>query len=660
MNKPDTDFDYSEAFSRNIGWVTENEQQILKSKRIAIAGVGGVGGVHLLTLTRLGIGSFTIADLDIFEQGNFNRQAGAYMHTVGHPKVDVMEDMAKGINPELSIRSFTQGVSLENIDAFLDGVDLYVDGLDFFVLDIRQAIFKACAEKGIPAITAAPLGMGTALLCFLPGQMTFEEYFRLNGHSAEDQQIRFMLGLSPSMLQKDYLADPSRVRFGDQKGPSTPMACELCAGVLATNALKVLLNRGDVIAAPKGLHFDAYKNRTKITWRPWGNQNPIQLLMIMLVRRFLKSSEKVSSEDVPHKPESPLERILDLARWAPSGDNTQPWRFEILDESHIRIYAEDTREWCFYDLQGQASQIAVGALLETIAIAATAEGLSVSFSRSKDCPETNPVIDVQLSQAEQSVSTLHPYIKIRTTNRRPFKTTPLTSTQKQKLEQSLPEGYRLIWIENSLKRKKMAKLLFKSAKIRLTTEEGYRVHSQVIDWGKQFSETKIPDQAVGVDAITAKIMKWAMASWQRVQFLNRYCAGTWLPRIQLDLLPGLGCGAHFILLAENEVVDIDDCIAGGRALQRFWLTSAQLGLQFQPEMTPLIFSRYVAENRVFTVNDDALALAKDVAADCDTFLEGESVLKAVFMGRLGAGVLPKSRSTRLPLAALNVDQLNKI
>jgi len=278
-------FDYDDAFSRNIGWVTEVEQQVLKSKRVAIAGVGGVGGVHLLTLTRLGIGNFHISDLDIFEQGNFNRQAGAYMKNVGRDKVEVMAEMAQGINPDMGMKIFPDGIKTDNIEEFLDGVDLYVDGLDFFVLDVRREVFAACERKGIPAITAAPLGMGTAFLAFMPGQMTFEEYFRMAGCDANERQLRFLLGLSPAMLQMGYLADESRVDLKGKKGPSTPMACELCAGVAATNALKVLLNRGDVIAAPHGLHFDAYKNTLKKTWRPLGNNNPIQRLMLMLVRK---------------------------------------------------------------------------------------------------------------------------------------------------------------------------------------------------------------------------------------------------------------------------------------------------------------------------------------------------------------------------------------
>src|SRR5205807_96697 len=59
-------FSYDEAFCRNLGWLTEREQQILRGKCVAIAGMGGVGGGYLLTLTRLGVGAFRIADLDRF------------------------------------------------------------------------------------------------------------------------------------------------------------------------------------------------------------------------------------------------------------------------------------------------------------------------------------------------------------------------------------------------------------------------------------------------------------------------------------------------------------------------------------------------------------------------------------------------------------------
>lgn len=284
-------FNYEQAFSRNIGWITASELQKLRSKRVAIAGLGGVGGSHLLTLTRLGIGAFNIADFDVFNLVNFNRQAGAMTSTLARPKAEVLSEMARAINPELSLAVFDKGVTQENLDAFLDHVDLYVDGLDFFAFSARKAVFAACAQRGIPAITAAPLGMGAAMLVFLPGGMTFEEYFRWEGCSEDEMALRFVLGITPRLLQRSYLVDAGALDLKGRKGPSTPMACEICAGMAATEALKILLNRGKVIAAPHGLQFDAYKNKLVKTWRPGGNRNPIQRIMLKIAaRQFSRQS----------------------------------------------------------------------------------------------------------------------------------------------------------------------------------------------------------------------------------------------------------------------------------------------------------------------------------------------------------------------------------
>ncbi len=278
-------FDYNTAFSRNLGWTTEPEQSALRATRVAIAGLGGVGGIHLLTLARLGVGAFNIADDDTFDLANFNRQAGALMSSIGHPKVDVVREMALDINPELDIRKFPQGVREDNLDDFLKGVDLYVDGLDFFAFAIRRATFAACRRLGIPAITAAPLGMGAAVLIFLPDGISFEEYFDIEGCNEEEMALRFMLGLSPAMLQRTYLADPSRVDLAQRRGPSTVAACQICAGITATEAMKVLLKRGDIVSAPRGYQFDAYRNRLVKTWRPGGNRHPLQRLGLWIARR---------------------------------------------------------------------------------------------------------------------------------------------------------------------------------------------------------------------------------------------------------------------------------------------------------------------------------------------------------------------------------------
>lgn len=280
-------FDYATAFSRNIGWLTASEQQSLKTKRIAIAGMGGVGGFHLLTLARLGVGKFNIADLDAFELANFNRQAGAAMSTLGRPKVEVLAEMARDINPEADIRRFDHGVNPQNLAEFFRDVDLYVDGLDFFAFDAREQVFKYCGDHRIPAVTVAPLGMSGGLLNFLAGGVGFEDYFQLAGRPELEKAVRFLVGLAPALLHRHYLADRGRVDLRSGKGPSTVIACQLCAGIAASEALKILLGRGKVWAAPHGIQFDGYRNKLAHTWRPGGNRNPLNRMAIAIAKHKL-------------------------------------------------------------------------------------------------------------------------------------------------------------------------------------------------------------------------------------------------------------------------------------------------------------------------------------------------------------------------------------
>jgi molybdopterin/thiamine biosynthesis adenylyltransferase/nitroreductase len=647
-------FDYEEAFSRNLGWVTETEQRLLRQKRIAIAGLGGVGGGHLLTLARLGIGAFSIADLDVFELVNFNRQAGATMSALGRPKVDVLAAMARDINPELALRTFPAGVDAGNVDAFLDGADAYVDSLDFFAFDARRAVFAACARRGIPAVTAAPLGMGAALLVFVPGGMTFEEYFRFEDLPELDQSIRFMLGLAPAALYATHLVDRTRVGLAERRGPSTGIACQLCAGIAAAQVLKILLQRGEVIAAPRGLHFDPYANAMARTHPRAGNRGPLQRAKIWIAGKVLAARHAEAPRPAAPPPETAAEHVLAAARWAPSGDNTQVWRFEILGPEAFRIHAHDTRDHVVYDRDGRASQLAVGALLENVDLAASTLGRRADVRRRPAAARDRELVfDVALTpDAAVVADPLAAYIPIRSVQRRALSTRPLTPGEKASLEAAAGRRHTLVWLEGARARWTVARILFESAKIRLTMPEAFAVHRSVIAYGAQFSEDRMPDEAIGLDPLALAVMRWAMERWERVDWLNRYAGGTWLPRIELDLVPGLACAAHVAIVAARPPESVDDHLDAGRAMQRVWLEATRLGLQMQPETTPLIFAAYFREGRRFSAVPGLWERAARVSRKLGAAIGEERVARAVFLARLGHGPAAAARSLRRPLGEL--------
>ena len=347
-----------------------------------------------------------------------------------------------------------------------------------------------------------------------------------------------------------------------------------------------------------------------------------------------------------------MEKILDLARWAPSGDNTQPWRFEIVDELNVVVHGFDTRDHCVYDLEGRASQISLGALLETMSIAASAHGLGMKVHRHPEFTETTPTFEVQfVADASRQADPLIPSITQRSVQRRPMSSRSLTPQEKKTLEESVGSDYRILWLEGLRDRFRAAKLMFNNAKLRLTMPEAYRVHREIIQWDARFSEDRVPDQALGIDPVTGRLMRFVMGSWGRVEFFNTYLAGTWAPRIQMDFIPGLACAAHFVINAQRKPTTVDDFVAAGRAVQRFWLTATQLGLFQQPEMTPLIFGSYVRNAIPFTTVVKLQKEARELEGATKSVV-GPDVDRAVWMGRVGAGSAPTARSTRRSLEQL--------
>jgi molybdopterin/thiamine biosynthesis adenylyltransferase len=276
-------WNYGDAFSRNLGLISPDEQQRLRQCRVAIPGMGGVGGNHLMTLTRMGFGKFRIADADNFETKNFNRQFGATIHTLGQRKADVLAESARSVNPELEIDVYNEFVTETNVDSFLKDVDLVIDSVDFFAFEARRLLFREARDRGIWVLTAGPVGFSTAWLAFDPNGMKFDDYFDLRDEMADvDKFCAFALGLAPKATHVPYF-DFSHVD-GSGRGPSVSAACQLAAGVVGAEAVKIALGRGHVRSAPDYNQFDAYRCLLRKGRLRFGNRGLLQRLKRHIMR----------------------------------------------------------------------------------------------------------------------------------------------------------------------------------------------------------------------------------------------------------------------------------------------------------------------------------------------------------------------------------------
>jgi molybdopterin/thiamine biosynthesis adenylyltransferase len=259
-----------EATSRNLGLITREEQDVLKNASVAIAGMGAVGGHHLMVLARMGVGHFIIADPDTYEPLNLHRQAGAFVHTMGRKKVEVMAEMIRAINPEVRLTIFPEAIGEDNVDEFLKDADLYLDGVDFFQIDARQLIFRKAYEKGIFAITSAPIGFGASVQVFDPKGMSFDRYFGMKpGLTRAERLANFGLGVLPRLPRTKHM-DPSSVDFEREKGPALVSAILMASGIIATETLRVLLKRPGLRCVPHNFYIDPYDREYYRGYAPFG------------------------------------------------------------------------------------------------------------------------------------------------------------------------------------------------------------------------------------------------------------------------------------------------------------------------------------------------------------------------------------------------------
>jgi len=139
---------YWEHVIRNIGPITFEEQELIRTSRIAVLGVGGLGGPLAENLIRAGCQDLVICDFDVFDESNLNRQI-CTTDDLGKRKIDVIEDFLQKIDPEISVRKFFK-ITQQNIDEVLEGVKVIALTLD----DPATSIFIAreARKRSIPMI----------------------------------------------------------------------------------------------------------------------------------------------------------------------------------------------------------------------------------------------------------------------------------------------------------------------------------------------------------------------------------------------------------------------------------------------------------------------------------------------------------------------------
>lgn len=595
LNGPDARAFMDTAFARNLGILTPAEQERLFRSRVAVPGLGGVGGLHCVTLARLGVGAFNMADPDSFELANFNRQYGASMRHLGQSKLSAMVEEVHQINPHATISPFPAGLTPSTLDDFLAGVDVVVDGLDFFAFKVRRSLFNRARELGIPVVTAAPLGFTSSVLVFTAESMSFDEYFDIqDGMPERECLLRFAVGLAPVGLHLGQM-DSSRVSLDHGRGPSLGIACLLCAALAATETVRLVTGRPGLKAAPWSYQVDPLGGRSRWSRPRRGNASLLQRAKLWYVRNLVLGGDAGNIRKAPptpnpaHNESKPTsEHLLWLAQaaqQAPSGDNCQPWKFKAVDGT-LQIFLNPDEDQSFFNIRQLASVIACGAAVQNVVCAAPDIGWEAHPQLLPDSADQNLMAGVRFTQTDMHPDPLGDAVWTRCTNRRMYAKRPVDAFCREQLEESAKSA-QLLSVHEPEKIRKLGELLYLADRIRVERRD---LHEHFI----KMTRFDPPDGTGYDDGLPLKNLYAGAAGeaflrltrpWRAMRAANTIGLGRLVAlhsklSMRASPMAGLVC---------VESSSLEDFLKGGMAMERVWLTATRLGLALQPMTAITLF-----------------------------------------------------------------------
>jgi len=157
-----------ERYLRNHDAISEEEQAFLATKRVLVVGCGGLGGMVIECLARIGVGYLRVVDGDVFEESNLNRQLLSSTMNLGRPKTLAAQQRVMAVNPLVEVDAVQAELTVENARQLLGECDVAVDCLDN--IPARLVLQEAAKEAGIPVVHGAVAGWLGRICVIQPGE----------------------------------------------------------------------------------------------------------------------------------------------------------------------------------------------------------------------------------------------------------------------------------------------------------------------------------------------------------------------------------------------------------------------------------------------------------------------------------------------------------
>jgi molybdopterin/thiamine biosynthesis adenylyltransferase/nitroreductase len=585
--------------NRNKHKITAQEQVALSTKKIGVMGLSVGQSVSLTLAMERGFGELRIADFDELDLSNINRiRTGVYNLKI-QKTVIVAREIAE-IDPYLNVICFEEGITDDNLDRFLTEngkLDLLIDECDSFDIKINSRnkakalgipVLMEGSDRGTIDIERFDLEPERPVLHGMVAHLDMEKFKSLTTMDEKIPYITAVTGvetLSPRMK-----ASAVEIMATISTWPQLASAVTYGGGITADLSRKILLGNLKV----SGRFFidmdELISDQPNATSGVSAN-GAISSLSTAEIEEFLSTHRMAFDSAKSEITTEVLTQLIEAARKAPSGGNSQPWHWHY-ENGLLHLFLEESAAKAYLDPQHISSYISLGAAIENLVLAAAKANLKVDYQLT---PQFAPKHLAWFNftpnyQPNEEQIKLADQLEARHTNRKITPRQEIEVADLQSLQALVSQtiGAKLSWITDPDHIKAVGMIATHTDLLRMFIPAAHEDFiTKEMRW--DLDEVQSTEDGIGIhtldlsnnDQIGIRLLK----DKRMIAFLQQINGGSGFKRLtMMQFMASSALG--LISMPKGE---INSFIAGGMAAERLWLGATSLDLQIHPVNVPLIF-----------------------------------------------------------------------
>ena len=579
--------------NRNKHKITQEEQDLLFQKKIGVIGLSVGQSVSLALAIERGCGELRIADFDVLDLTNLNRIRSG-VHNVDLKKTVIVAREIAEIDPFLKITCFHDGITEENIDAFLTAngkLDLLIDecdGIDIKILCRVKAksyqipVLMEASDRGTIDIERFDLEPERPIL---HGNIEHLDISKVKHLKTNEEKVPYILPIAGvETLSTRMKASMLEIQQTITSWPQLASAVTYGGGITADLSRRILLDElhvsGRFFIDMEELISDPEEDTVAV--KPPVIEPGISYEAIAASTEAVKFS-KIANQALLTTEQ--LDALVLTAQRGSSAGNNQPWKW-FYDQNALFLFHDTARSFSFANQDDSVALLAFGVALESIRLKAQTLDLVVHEQTFPDASVPTLIAVLQFSKATglEEKDPLAPHTAIRHTSRnipKIKKAIPQSDLEKIQQETASIAGAKFYYLEDEQDIADIAQIMGEADKLRLYTPTG---HHELFNMELRFTKEQSIATGDGLDLESFELTPGEAVGMriakdpQVLNLIKNWKKGTGLERLSYKS----GLAASAIGLITMPAYTSQNFIEGGKAAERMWLTANLNNISLHP------------------------------------------------------------------------------